>query len=370
MPSHKQQGNVVVQGNISAGLARRGVASAAADATRSARPSVGKMSKVSGVKWKKVPTKKPLVTSSAPAIRSPTTPFYGAASTIGKVSDERAGSGISNNATAEFVNLLATNVVDIDQAPIAGFNYDELEGGVDDHGGHSKEKVAQQWHKDMDAAERKSFKLEDCWELLKNCDKWALIDKESPPKRGSFTDMDEDEDDDGPRNLNNPDGDKKTKEKIKREHEASTLRDNIDSMLQSNEVLLAKSLETKIELTEKKAQEKQERWKLLKEVEERKAHAAENKTTANLLAEENRIMTLNCNDMDDISKEWHDMTRREILKRRMLACYNGGDGFSSRIETDDFGAGVGTNVGVATSAGDGFRGVDGFEGGDDLNGAD
>ncbi|KAE8809258.1 Lactation elevated protein 1 [Hordeum vulgare] len=115
--------------------------------------------------------------------------------------------------------------------------------------------------------------------------------------------MDEDEDDDGPRNLSKPDGDKKTKKKIKREHEASTLRDKIDSMLQSNEVLLAKSLDAKIELVEKKAQEKQERWKLLKEVEERKARAAENKTMANLLAEENRIMTLNRNDMDDISKE-------------------------------------------------------------------
>ena len=51
----------------------------------------------------------------------------------------------------------------------------------------------------------------------------------------------------------------------------------INSMLQSNEVLLAKSLDAKIEMAEKKAREKQERWKLLKEVEERKARAAENK---------------------------------------------------------------------------------------------
>ncbi|KAE8784503.1 Lactation elevated protein 1 [Hordeum vulgare] len=103
--------------------------------------------------------------------------------------------------------------------------------------------------------------------------------------------------------MNKPDGDKKTKEKIKREREASTLRDKIDSMLQSNEVLLAKSLDAKIEMAEKKPREKQERWKLLKEIEERKARAAENKTMANLLAEENRIMTLNRNNMDDISKE-------------------------------------------------------------------
>ncbi|KAE8802456.1 Lactation elevated protein 1 [Hordeum vulgare] len=95
--------------------------------------------------------------------------------------------------------------------------------------------------------------------MLKDRDKWKLIDKESPPKRGSLTDIDEDEDDDGPRNLNKHDGDKKTKEKIKREHEASSLRDKIDVMVQSNEVMLAKSLETKIELTEKKAREKEEK---------------------------------------------------------------------------------------------------------------
>ncbi|KAE8768977.1 Lactation elevated protein 1 [Hordeum vulgare] len=115
--------------------------------------------------------------------------------------------------------------------------------------------------------------------------------------------MNEDEDDDGPRNLNKPRGDKKTKEKIKTEHEASILRDKIDSMLQSNEVLLAKSLDAKVEMAEKKTREKQERWKLLNEVEKRKTRAAENKTMANLFAEENRIMTLNRNDMDDISKE-------------------------------------------------------------------
>ncbi|KAE8771226.1 Lactation elevated protein 1 [Hordeum vulgare] len=124
--------------------------------------------------------------------------------------------------------------------------------------------------------------------------------------------MDEDKDDDGPRNLHKPHGDKKTKEKIKREREALTLRDKIDSMLQSNDVLLVKSLEEKIELAEKKAREKQERWKLVKEVEERKARAAENKTMANLLAEEKRILTLNRNDMDDINKECHDMTRRDL----------------------------------------------------------
>ena len=56
--------------------------------------------------------------------------------------------------------------------------------------------------------------------------------KNPPPKRGSITNMDEDEDDDGPRNLNKPDGNKKTNEKMKREHEASSLREKIDAMVQ------------------------------------------------------------------------------------------------------------------------------------------
>ncbi|XBH92635.1 hypothetical protein VPH35_083719 [Triticum aestivum] len=233
------------------------------------------------------------------------------------------------------------------------------------------DKIAQQRYKDMEASEGNFFELVHCWDMLKECDKWKLIDKESPPKRGSLTNMDEYENDDGPRNLNKPDGDKKTKEKIKREHEASSLRDKIDAMVQSNELMLAKTLETKKELVEKKAREKQEKWQLLKDeglrkaaIEERRARAAENKAMSKLLAEENRNVALNRNDMDNITKEWHDMARRDILKRRMLAsagvCYSAGNVFSSGFGTnvtdafsapaDDFGAGVGTSVG------DGFRG--------------
>ena len=38
-------------------------------------------------------------------------------------------------------------------------------------------------------------------------------------------------------------------------------------------------------------------------IEERRDNAAENKAMAKLLAEENRIMTLNNDDMEDITKE-------------------------------------------------------------------
>ena len=107
--------------------------------------------------------------------------------------------------------------------------------------------------------------------------------------------MNEDEDDDGPRNLNKPDGDKKTKEKMKREQEASSLREKIDAMVQLNELMLLKSLEIKKELAEKKAKEKQEKWQLPKEeglrkaaIKERRARAAENESMSLLLTEENR----------------------------------------------------------------------------------
>ncbi|XP_044947533.1 uncharacterized protein LOC123396757 [Hordeum vulgare subsp. vulgare] len=60
------------------------------------------------------------------------------ASTASEVFDEMAGSGGLNNVAVEFVNLLKTNAVDIDQAPIAGFDYNELEGGVDDHDGEDE----------------------------------------------------------------------------------------------------------------------------------------------------------------------------------------------------------------------------------------
>ncbi|KAE8769982.1 Lactation elevated protein 1 [Hordeum vulgare] len=115
------------------------------------------------------------------------------------------------------------------------------------------DKIAKHRYKDMEASEGRFFKLEHCWELLQKCKKWKLIDKESPPMRGSLINMDEDEDDDGPRNLHKPDGDKKTKEKMKREQEAMSLRDKIDAMVQSNELMLLKSLEIKKELAEKKA---------------------------------------------------------------------------------------------------------------------
>ena len=85
------------------------------------------------------------------------------------------------------------------------------------------------------------------------------------------------------------------------------MRDKLDHMVKSNELL---TLEAKKELAEKKAQEKQEKWQLLKEetvrkaaIEERRAMADENKAMAKLLLEENKIMMMNQNEMDEVTKE-------------------------------------------------------------------
>ncbi|KAE8775143.1 ALA-interacting subunit 1 [Hordeum vulgare] len=62
-------------------------------------------------------------------------------------------------------------------------------------------------------------------------------------------------------------------------------------------------------------------WKLLQKYEKWKLIDKESL----LLAKENKIMSMNRNDMDDLTKTWHDMARREILKRRMVfsASYGG-----------------------------------------------
>ena len=103
-------------------------------------------------------------------------------------------------------------------------------------------------------------------------------------------------------------------------------------------------------------------------IEERKVRASEKKSLSLLLAEENKIMSMNRNDMDDVTKTWHDMAMREILKRRMVASAgpsaSSGDVFSApySVNVDDFGAGVGT------SDGGGYDGAEELQ--DGLHGAE
>ena len=66
-------------------------------------------------------------------------------------------SGGSNNVTAEFVNLLENNVVDIDEAPFTAFEYNEMEGGMDDHGGEEElEEIDEMAYEQSQAKSEKS----------------------------------------------------------------------------------------------------------------------------------------------------------------------------------------------------------------------
>ncbi|KAE8768448.1 putative galacturonosyltransferase 14 [Hordeum vulgare] len=127
---------MVVQGGNPATPAAKVRAPGANAATRS-RWAAEKVTKAAGVKRKRIPaTNKPPPSSShsIPERDSPAMPFNGAAPPASKVFDEMAGSGGSNNPTSEYLNLLDTNAADIDQAPFTAFDYNETEGGMDDHG--------------------------------------------------------------------------------------------------------------------------------------------------------------------------------------------------------------------------------------------
>ncbi|KAE8802994.1 galacturonosyltransferase 14 [Hordeum vulgare] len=127
---------MVVQGGNPAAPAAKARAPGANAAARS-RPAAEKVTKAAGGNRKRIPaTNKspPSSSHSIPERDAPAMSFNDAAPPASEVFDEMAGSGGSNNPTSEFVNLLDTNAVDTDQALFAAFDYNETEGGVDDHG--------------------------------------------------------------------------------------------------------------------------------------------------------------------------------------------------------------------------------------------
>jgi hypothetical protein len=93
--------------------------------------------------------------------------------------------------------------------------------------------------------------------------------------------------------------------------DASTIRDKMDDTLKSRENLINKTLEVKMMMMDKKIQEKQTRWELLREDEklkavsdERKARAEEKRAMVELIAKENKTMMMDPSLMDDFTKEW------------------------------------------------------------------
>ncbi|KAE8816072.1 galacturonosyltransferase 14 [Hordeum vulgare] len=128
-PSRKRQGNVVVQGVNPAAPAATGCAPGANAAVRF-RPIAEKAVKAAGVKRRKFPSsrKPPYSTLTSSPCKEV---LRRCRSTMSL--PPRASGGL-NNATTEFMNMLDTNAVDIDQASFEPFDYNETDGGVDDHG--------------------------------------------------------------------------------------------------------------------------------------------------------------------------------------------------------------------------------------------
>ncbi|KAE8821523.1 galacturonosyltransferase 14 [Hordeum vulgare] len=127
---------MVVQGGNSAAPAAK-ASGPDANAVARSRPAAEKVTKAAGGKRKRIPTTNkppPSSSHSIPERDAPAMSFNGAAPPANEMFDEMDESGGPNNRTSEFVSLLDTNVVDIDQAPFAAFDYNETEGGVDNHG--------------------------------------------------------------------------------------------------------------------------------------------------------------------------------------------------------------------------------------------
>ncbi|XP_071681739.1 uncharacterized protein [Lolium perenne] len=215
--------------------------------------------------------------------------------------------------------------------------------------------IAMERYKQMPTSKGKAFSLHHCWKLLEHSEKWKLRDKEAPPARGTLERLDDDEDDVNAtkRNSGRPDGNKRAKDKLRKEAEAAGLRDKIDEMLRSKELLVNKALAEKRAIAEMKSQEKQAKWEILRQdemrkaaVEEKRAMAEENRAMAELIAQENKVMMMDPSTMDALTKEWWDLSRMEILARRRAAA-------AARAATEEA---VSTAAAAAANGGDG--GVD------------
>jgi hypothetical protein len=105
-------------------------------------------------------------------------------------------------------------------------------------------------------------------------------------------------------------------------------------MVKSKEVYMEKALQTKVLLADKNNAANQARWEAIREddkrkaaLEERRLELEEKKAMMELIADENRTMTMDPSTMDAFTREWWDMKREEIMERR-LACLQdrGNDG--------------------------------------------
>ncbi|KAE8813616.1 Galactoside 2-alpha-L-fucosyltransferase [Hordeum vulgare] len=76
-------------------------------------------------------------------------------------------------------------------------------------------------------------------------EKWKVRDKEALPKKGAFTLLDDEDDNEEERNKGRPDGTKKAKYNMRKDSEASSLREKIDHMVKSDELMVTMTIEAK-----------------------------------------------------------------------------------------------------------------------------
>ncbi|XP_051189832.1 uncharacterized protein [Lolium perenne] len=184
----------------------------------------------------------------------------------------------------------------------------------------------------------KSFTMRHCFDVLQHLPKWQLRDEEVAPKKASMVALDDIEDEKEGRNADKPKGNKKAKERLKLEGEAAFLRDKFDQMMKSKEVIVSKTLETKLVIIERKKvslaklEANREEARNKAKLEEMRINVKKAKAMKQLLAEEREIMMMNTKDMNEQQLEWWKEASAEITARRRLAHEEATGGGSVTLE--------------------------------------
>jgi hypothetical protein len=94
--------------------------------------------------------------------------------------------------------------------------------------------------------------------------------------------------------------------------------------MKSRQAMVAEALQAKVELAEKKQQDKMTIWQQIRaeekrkmDFEERRLLLKENKMRLEIIAEESRLMMMDPSGMDDKAREYWETRRGEILRSRI-----------------------------------------------------
>ncbi|XP_051229962.1 uncharacterized protein [Lolium perenne] len=187
-------------------------------------------------------------------------------------------------------------------------------------------KYAQQRYKDMVGSKNKEFQFQHCFFILQHLPRWKLRDSEPKCKKEALLTMDDEAEDMSARNTGKPEGNKKSKERVKVEGEASSFREKLDQLMKSKEALTMKTLETKLLIIEKKKEVKlakvearREDAKVKAELDLRMIALKEAKAMKDHLAEEREIMMMRTDDMDEDQLAWWKKTKADIMAWKKVA---------------------------------------------------